>query len=48
MLFFLCPQVLTEFTTQESYTFELHCTILFIAKRVAFKSIVFISHLKHD
>ena len=41
MPFFLWPQILTGFTTPESYTFNSHLTILFKAIRLPFKNIYF-------
>ena len=43
-MYFLWSEVLTDFTAQDSYTFEKHYTLLFKAIRMSFKNIYNFPH----
>ena len=43
-MYFLWSDVLTDFTAQDSYTFEKHYTLLFKAIRMSFKNIYNFPH----
>ena len=43
-MYLLWSEVLTDFTAQDSYTFDLHYTLLFKAVRMSFKNIYNFPH----
>ena len=44
IMYFFWSEVLTDFTAQDSCTFDSHCTLLFKAIRMSFKNIYNFPH----